>query len=62
MYLGGRGSFLRFGRHLHIENIFAFFILYGTAHFCPTSTLMKDFIEALEKRENSGGEVSDYRT
>ena len=40
-------------RHLHIENIFKFFVLYGAANFCTTSTLMKDFIEALQKGENS---------
>ena len=40
-------------RHLHIENIFKFFILYGAANFCTTSTLMKDFSEALQKGENS---------
>lgn len=40
-------------KNLHIENIFKFFILYGAAYFCTTSTLMKDFIEGLQKGENS---------
>lgn len=40
-------------KNLHIENIFKFFVLYGTANFCTTSTLVKDFTEALQKGENS---------
>lgn len=40
-------------KNLHIENILKFFILYGTANFCMTPTLMKYLIEALPKGENS---------
>lgn len=49
---GGLSAFL-LARHLHIENIFKFFIFYGAASFCTTSTLMRDFDETLQKGESS---------
>lgn len=40
-------------KNLHIEKVLKFFLLYGTANFCMTPTLMKYLIEALVKGENS---------